>query len=154
MSNPAWGCGPDRTNPDRGTQRRGQEAAWFRPKYGCWIAVSTCPFPSDLFDLRPVAMITGRIHFLRPAATATGRTAQSCKQFSDQNVYVTSRSMYEHGIFIEERTIGCRQISDGCEVAGRPSSSSTIFWRKRQKWERKPLRIQLQGRCMFHWIHC
>ena len=40
-------------------------------------------------------MITGRITFLRPAATATGRTAQSCTRFSDQNVYVTSRSMWE-----------------------------------------------------------
>ena len=69
--------------------------AWFRPKYECWIAVPTCPFTFDLFDLWPVAMITGRITFLRPAATATGRTAQSCTRFSDQNVYMTSRSMWE-----------------------------------------------------------
>ena len=33
----------------------------------------------------------------RPAATATGRTAQSCTRFSDQNVCVTSRSMWEDG---------------------------------------------------------
>ena len=95
ISNPAWGCGPDRANPDRGAQRRGQNAAWFRPKYECWIAIPTCPFTFDLFDLRRVAMMTGRITFLRPAATATGRTARSCSQFSDQNVYVTSRSMWE-----------------------------------------------------------
>ena len=101
ISNPAWGCGPDQANPDRGAQRRGQGAAWFRPKYECWIAVPTCPFTFDLFDLRPVAMITGRITFLRPAATATGRTAQSCTRFSDQNVYVTSRSMWEHSAPVE-----------------------------------------------------
>ena len=97
ISNPAGGCGPDQAiaNPDRGAQRRGQGAAWFRPKYECWIVVPTCPFTFDLFDLRPVAMITGGITFLRPAAKATGRTAQSCTRFSDQNVYVTSRSMWE-----------------------------------------------------------
>ena len=94
---PAWGCGPDRANPDWGAQRRGQNAAWFRPKYECWIAVPTCPFTFDLCDLRPVAMIIGRITFLRPDAhaTATGRTARSRTRFSDQNVYVTSRSMWE-----------------------------------------------------------
>ena len=53
-------------NPDRDAQHRGQDAAWFRPKYECWIAVPTCPFTFDLFDLRPVAMITGRITFYRP----------------------------------------------------------------------------------------
>ena len=76
-------------------QRRGQDAAWFRPKYKCWIAVPTCPFTFDLFDLRPFAMITGRITFLRPAATGTGRTARSSTGFTDQNVNVTSRSMWE-----------------------------------------------------------
>ena len=95
ISNSARGCGPDQANPDRGAQRRGQGAAWFRPIYECWIAVPTCPFTFDLFDLRPVAMITGGIAFLRPGAMATGRTAQSCTRFSDQNVYVTSRSMWE-----------------------------------------------------------
>ena len=60
-------------------QRRGQGAAWFRPKYECWIAVPTCSFTFDLFDLRPVAMITGRITFLQPAAMAMGRTAQSAR---------------------------------------------------------------------------
>ena len=95
ISNPAWGCGPDRANPDRGAQGWGQDAGWFRLKYECWIVVPTCPFTFDLFDLRPVAVITGLITFLRPTATATGLTARSCTWFSDRKVDVTSRSMCE-----------------------------------------------------------
>ena len=82
----------------------------------CWIAVPTCPVTFDLIDLRPVAMITGRITFLRPAATctATGRTAQSCTRFSDQNVNVTSRSMWECVISLDRTLpheyLGCNDF--------------------------------------------
>ena len=44
VSYPAWGCGPDRANPDWDAQHRDQDAAWFRPKYKCWIALTTYPF--------------------------------------------------------------------------------------------------------------
>ena len=74
-----------------------------------WIAVPTCLFTFDLFYLRPVAMITGRITFLRPASTATDRTAQSCTRFSDQNVYVTSRGMWE--FLFTDRQVKCKKKS-------------------------------------------
>ena len=69
ISNPAWGCRPDQANPDRGAQRRGQGAAWFRPKYECWIAVPTCPFTFDLFDNGPYHFSTAHCQGNRPDCT-------------------------------------------------------------------------------------
>ena len=46
ISNPAWGCGQDRANPDRGVQRLGLDAARSSPNPRAWpknVAVPTRP---------------------------------------------------------------------------------------------------------------
>ena len=132
-----------RAGPGKSWPRR---AAWFRPKYERWIAVPTCPFTFDLFDLRPVAMITGRITFLRPAATATGRTAQSCTRFSDQNVYVTSPSMWEFSIGPRARLLSSFRGWCKCWAAllNHQTYFKLLLWRS--NWSKSI--FQLKYRCL------
>ena len=75
----------------------------------CFLYATVFLFPISLADwfrhvdsfkhfLWTVVMTTGRITFLRPVVMTTGRTARSCTRFSDQNVYMTSRSMWKYTI--------------------------------------------------------
>ena len=87
--------------------RAGPGKSWPRraaPRSGCSLVpaqirmLDCCSRMSfHLWPLQSAARChdTGRITFLRPAAMTTGRTTQSCTRFSDQNVYVTARSMWE-----------------------------------------------------------
>ena len=92
ISNPTWGCsGPGQILTMQGTQCRGHDAAWLRPNYEWWIAVPTCICPLASRSLQPVAWY--RLHHFSVVA---GCTAQSCTRFSDQNVWLTSRSSGNH----------------------------------------------------------
>ena len=86
-------AGPGKSWPRRATPRSG--CSLVRAQIRMLDCCSHMSF--HLWPLRSTACChdNGPYHFLRPAAKATDRTALSCMRFSDQNVYLTSQSMWE-----------------------------------------------------------
>ena len=84
--------------PDGPGNSRPRRAA---PGSGCILVpaqirlLDCCSHMSFHLFLRSVAMVASCITFLWPAGSTMGHTAHPCTRFSDQNVRVTSRSMWE-----------------------------------------------------------